>query len=160
MGVTTLRILRAAVLLASLAPALLAAPMLRLSTTTVGPVSVLTGSAGPAQVVEAYNAGDGALNLQVSASVPWITATVGAARPCSSQSGPCLPIQIGLQTESLPKGKRTGTRLVQDLCCRARLLRGCDLLPRFADLLPQIIIGTVVINDNLCRSQLFLLGRL
>jgi uncharacterized protein (TIGR03437 family) len=114
MGVTTLRFLRAAVLLASLAPALLAAPMLRLSTTTVGPVSVLTASAGPAQVVEAYNAGDGTLNLQVSASVPWITATVGAARPCSSQSGTCLPIQIGPQTDSLPKGMRTGILTVSD----------------------------------------------
>ncbi len=114
MGVSVVRVLRHGALLAVFLPVLSAAPVLRLVTSAVGPVSISTGSAGPEQTVEAYNAGDGNLQLQVSASAPWINAAVGAARPCSSQSGNCLPIRINLPTGSLSKGIYTGVVTVSD----------------------------------------------
>ena len=39
--------------------------------TTVGPVSVAPGTAGPTRSVEVFNGGDGALNLSLSSSVAW-----------------------------------------------------------------------------------------
>jgi uncharacterized protein (TIGR03437 family) len=114
MGMTLARILPSGLLSLSLLPSLAAAPMLRLSNTAVGPVSVATGVAGPVQVVEAYNAGDGSLNLDLSSSVNWIVPSIGAARPCTSLPDVCLPAQIGLQTASLAKGMHTGVVTVSD----------------------------------------------
>ncbi len=94
--------------------AALAAPKLRLSNTAVGPVSIAVGQNGPQQVVEAFNAGDGALNLSLSASDPWVVPTLGAARPCTSRQGTCLPINIALTTASLPRGAATATLVVAD----------------------------------------------
>ncbi len=91
-----------------------AAPKLRLTNTVVGPVSIAAGANGPAQVVEAYNEGDGSLNLSVSASAAWITASAGAARACSSRPGSCLPLNIGLQTASLARGQHSGMVTVRD----------------------------------------------
>lgn len=93
---------------------LTAAPQLRLSQQAVGPISIAAGSAGPAQVVDAYNVGDGNLNLRVASSVPWISATVGAQRNCLFREGTCTPIQISLQTASLTRGNYTGTVVVSD----------------------------------------------
>ena len=54
------RYLTAVVPFLLIAPAL-AAPKLRLTATTVGPVSITAGSNGASQSVDAFNAGDGSL---------------------------------------------------------------------------------------------------
>ncbi len=97
-----------------LAGSLAAAPMLRLSSSAVGPYSIAVGSNGSPQTVEAWNAGDGSLSLQVSSSVAWAVPTVGVAGPCSTRLGTCLPIQVAFQTASLAKGAYTGTITVGD----------------------------------------------
>ena len=81
-----------------------AAPTLRLSSATVGPVSIVTGTNGPAQTVQATNIGDGTLALGVSASVSWLAPTVGSGGT----------VQIGLQTAALAKGIYTGIVTVND----------------------------------------------
>ena len=94
---------------------LAAAPKLRLSpSATVGPLSLATGSNGPAQTVEAYNAGDGALALTARVSATWLTATIGAQRNCTTPSGVCLPVQITLLTSALAKGIYTGIVTLSD----------------------------------------------
>ncbi len=84
--------------------------MLRLATSAVGPVSVATGTS-TSQTVEAYNAGDGTLAPQLSVSgAAWLTATVGAARPCVTVAASnCLPLQFALNTSALAAGSYTGT---------------------------------------------------
>ena len=91
-----------------------AAPKLRLSNTVVGPLSIAVGENGPPQVVEAYNAGDGALNLTVSAAEDWLAAEVGAPRPCTTRQGTCVPIGIALNTAGLERGRYTGFVEVAD----------------------------------------------
>ncbi|MEO8595196.1 MAG: IPT/TIG domain-containing protein [Candidatus Solibacter sp.] len=91
-----------------------AAPRLRLSSSTVGPVSIAQGASDPAQTVEAYNAFDGALNLTLSSSVAWITGAVGAQRACTTRSGVCTPLQLALNTAGLPAGMTTGIVTVFD----------------------------------------------
>jgi uncharacterized protein (TIGR03437 family) len=94
---------------------LFGAPELRLVNTAVGPVSIALSTNGPAQTVEAQNAGDGSLNLQVSSNVTWIVPSVGAQRACAQGlPGNCIPIQLALQTGSLAKGTYTGTVTVND----------------------------------------------
>ena len=80
-----------------------ATPMLRLVSSTVGPVAVAAGANGGTQTVEAYNAGDGSLSLSVSSSVAWIAPAVGAARGCSTTSlaSSCIPLQFALNTAAL-----------------------------------------------------------
>src|SRR4051812_2094507 len=79
-----------------------ATPRLVLSTTSIGPVFVATGANGPAQSVEAFNAGDGALNLSVATSASWLSAAPGTPAACTfPASGTCTPIQISLNTASL-----------------------------------------------------------
>jgi uncharacterized protein (TIGR03437 family) len=91
-----------------------AAPMLRLTSATVGPVSVAPGASGPAQIVEAYNAGDGALSLSLSSSVSWISASVGAPGTCrtTTASKACIPLQIALNTGSLGAASTPYTGIV------------------------------------------------
>ncbi|MBI4906796.1 MAG: hypothetical protein HY820_24420 [Acidobacteria bacterium] len=102
------------VLLALTVPCLSAAPKLRLTTTTVGPASVAEGSNGPAQTIEAYNAGDGNLNLTVSSTASWVSASVGASRPCSLIAGNCLPVNFSFQTSALGKGTFTAAVNIND----------------------------------------------
>lgn len=92
-----------------------AAPALRLTNAVIGPVTMLQGqNAGP-QSTEAFNAGDGALNLRVTSSVPWAVPAVGAARACSNnRPGQCLPISVSFQTSGLARGTYTGTVTVND----------------------------------------------
>lgn len=91
-----------------------AAPRLRLVSSTIGPVTIATGSNGNSQTVEAYNAADGSLNLKLTPSVSWISATVGAQRACLTRTGLCIPLQVALNTASLPAGTVTGTVTVSD----------------------------------------------
>ena len=93
----------------------LAAPMLRLATATVGPVSVATG-ANDTEIVEAYNAGDGSLSLKADVTgASWLSAAVGAARTCQSvQASACIPLTFTLNTASLAAGTYTGVVTVSD----------------------------------------------
>jgi uncharacterized protein (TIGR03437 family) len=93
--------------------ALAAAPTLRLNTAAVGPITIATGQNGPAQEVDANNAGDGSLSLTTSANVAWIATSLGTPKNCYIV-GACLPIQIALNTATLAKGKYTGIITVSD----------------------------------------------
>jgi uncharacterized protein (TIGR03437 family) len=99
--------------------ALVAAPKLRLVTSTVGPVLASTGAAGPAQTVEAYNLGDGTLALTLTVDKPssaWLATTAGAARPCqtTTAAASCIPLQFTLNTAALSAGTYTGIVTVND----------------------------------------------
>ena len=101
-------------LLLILAPTaiLSAAPRLALTQTAFS-VTVATGANGPTQTLDTANIGDGALSLQTSSSVAWLTASLGAQHPCNL--GPaCTPVQIALKTSSLAKGTFTGTVTLSD----------------------------------------------
>src|SRR5215472_10890842 len=86
--------------------------MLRLVSSTVGPIPVTVGGSAASQTVEAYNAGDGSLSLttSVSSSAPWLTASVGSSRPCASttDAANCIPLQFSLSTAGLSAGTYTG----------------------------------------------------
>jgi uncharacterized protein (TIGR03437 family) len=102
----------AAVLLS--AGALSAAPRLRLVSTTVGPISIAQGANGAPQTVEIYNAGDGSLSPKLTSSVSWIGTSAGVQTNCVSRVGVCIPLQISLNTASLPAGITTGIVTVAD----------------------------------------------
>ncbi len=89
--------------------------MLRLVSSTVGPVQLATAGATNTQTLEAYNAGDGALNLSFS-SPSWITTTLGASRNCvnTAAAKTCLPIQFAINTTGLPQGVSSGVVTVSD----------------------------------------------
>lgn len=91
-----------------------ALPKLRLENTVVGPVSVAAGAVAAAQVLEAYNAGDGSLRLAVSSNAAWVNPSVGAPRNCSSRPGSCIPITMAFATASLVRGVHTATVTVGD----------------------------------------------
>ena len=80
-----------------------AAPMLRLTNTAVGPITIAAGSTVNAPLVEAFNAGDGSLALTAQSSASWLSATVGSPANCSTttQATSCLPIQIQVNASSL-----------------------------------------------------------
>ncbi len=93
----------------------LAAPKLRLSTTTLGPISIAQGQNGKTQSLGAYNAGDGSLNITFSSSVPWLTAQIGSNISCSNNLAlTCTGINVGLATSALAKGTVTGTLRISD----------------------------------------------
>ncbi len=112
MGVAA-RVLAGAVLLLGVTTAA-AAPRLRLENTVVGPVSVAPGASPGPQVVEAYNAGDGALNLQASAAVPWLAPGVGPARQCTRRPGQCIPVSVVFNTGALARGIYSATVVIRD----------------------------------------------
>jgi uncharacterized protein (TIGR03437 family) len=93
---------------------LAASPKLRLSASTVGPISIAQGANGVTQTVEAFNIGDSSLNLTLTSSVPWIGASAGAQRACSTRSGVCIPLNFALNTSALPAGITTGIVTVSD----------------------------------------------
>lgn len=86
-----------------------AAPQLRLSATTLGPISIATGSNGPSATIEAGNIGDGSISLSVSSSAAWLGASLGPQRACGTmQAAQCFSISLTLNTASLPQGLTTG----------------------------------------------------
>ena len=95
-----------------LVSALGAAPRLNITQNSFT-VLVLPGSNGTTQVADAFNIGDGQLNLTVSSNVSWLVPTLGAKGVCGLRGG-CIPIQMALQTASLAKGSYTGTVTVAD----------------------------------------------
>ena len=96
------------------ATALSAAPTLRLSETTIGPVSIVAGQNGPTRSIDFTNIGDGTLNITLRSSATWAVATTGSARPCSALGGVCTPINVALNTASLARGTYTATITVSD----------------------------------------------
>ncbi|HEU0123178.1 MAG TPA: hypothetical protein VFQ91_21790 [Bryobacteraceae bacterium] len=132
-----MKVIRSLVLSTLSAAWLLAAPALRLSETTIGPVSIAEGQNGPARSVEFTNAGDGTLNVTLRSSAAWATPTLGTARICSifgSGSGTCTPVQVALNTASLAKGVYTAAITVSD--------------PNALDA-PQTITVTIVIGGSI-----------
>jgi uncharacterized protein (TIGR03437 family) len=105
-------------LMTCLATALLsAAPALRLSETTIGPVSIAAGQNGPSRSVEFFNVGDGTLNITLQSSASWAAPTIGSPRPCSvfgQGGGSCTPINVALNTSSLPAGTHTAVIRLSD----------------------------------------------
>ncbi len=89
-----------------------AAPILQLSATTVGPVSIVQGSNGPVETIQATNIGNGTLALTATASVSWLSVNVEPSTLC--QSGHCIPVAISLNTSSLKSGMYTGIVTVSD----------------------------------------------
>jgi uncharacterized protein (TIGR03437 family) len=100
-------------MLAMTASGLMAAPKLRLSTTTVGPLLIAAGQNGTTQIVDAANFGDGTLSLTATANVPWLAATVGGPRACTLRST-CIAVQIALNTSALTRGRYTGIVTLSD----------------------------------------------
>ena len=74
------------------------------------PVWVASGTNGPTDLAfHAYNGGDGALDVQVSGSAPWLTPQVDAAGPCpfdGSQS--CRRVRVLFATGALADGTYEG----------------------------------------------------
>jgi uncharacterized protein (TIGR03437 family) len=108
--------LRRAGLLLVFLSSLQAAPMLRLVSSTVGPVSLAVAGPANTQTMEAYNAGDGALSLSFGSSVTWVTAALGAPRNCTTTQAvkTCLTIQFNINSAGLPAGVSTGIVTVSD----------------------------------------------
>jgi len=73
--------------------------MLRLVSSTVGPIAVPQGAAGPAQTVEAYNAGDGSLSLAAAFSASCLVPTIQAARACTSPTATGKPKSSWLKAQ-------------------------------------------------------------
>ncbi len=98
------------------AATLAAAPQLRLSTTAVGPVYVESGANAPAQpAVNAFNIGDGSLNLSITSSATWLSGSLGAATTCTGGPvSPCIPVQIALATSGLAIGTYTESLTLTD----------------------------------------------
>ena len=105
------RFLGAALVPLGFATLLHAAPMLRLATSAVVPVPLPVGANGGTQVVEAYNAGDGSLSLNIGASVSWIVTTIGSPRACTTTTAAatCIPLQMALNTSGLAAGTYTAS---------------------------------------------------
>jgi uncharacterized protein (TIGR03437 family) len=93
-----------AVVFAAFCSSAVAAPRLVLSSATVTVAPFAPGLTAAAQSVEAENAGDGSLSLTATASASWISATVGAAGPCTILTGTCNRIRITLSTSTLAAG--------------------------------------------------------
>jgi uncharacterized protein (TIGR03437 family) len=89
-----------------------AAPRLNLVQTSLT-VSVPAGTNGPTYTLDAFNIGNGTLNLEASSSVPWLVPTVGTPQVCGLR-GACYPISIAFQTSSLAAGTYTGTITLSD----------------------------------------------
>ena len=97
------------------AATLAAAPQLRLSTTAVGPVYVETGANAPAQTINAFNIGDGSLNLSITSSASWLTGSIGSPTTCSNGPAPsCIPVNIALNVAGMALGTYTESLTLTD----------------------------------------------
>ncbi len=101
------KVFSAAVLFVTFSSVLSATPRLGLSTSTVGPINIVTSTNGPNQTVTAYNYGDGTLSLTATASASWLSASVGSQAGCAQASGGCYPVTISLNTAGLAGGTYT-----------------------------------------------------
>jgi adhesin/invasin len=122
---------------------LTAAPQLRLSSSTVGPIYVQAGSNGPAQSINAFNIGDGALNLTAASSnSSWLNGTVVGASTCSGGPvSPCIPVNIALNTAGLAIGSYTEYLTLAD--------------PNAIDA-PQVVTVTVQVNGAPTNAEFYI----
>lgn len=102
-----------AILALALGSAAAAAPRLQLGTVAIGPVLVASGAVSQ-QTVEAANSGDGTLNLTAQTTAGWLTASLGALRPCSKTPGNCVPVNLALTPGSLAVGTYTEYAILTD----------------------------------------------
>jgi len=87
---------------------LAAAPQLGVSPSAIGPLFIAPATNGPAQTVQASDAGDGTLRLQVTSSASWLSASIRGMTPCTANPAQtCQSIVILLTTASLPVGTYT-----------------------------------------------------
>jgi uncharacterized protein (TIGR03437 family) len=97
---------------------LAAAPVLRLSTATIGPLALASAGVTNTQTVEVFNAGDGSLNPSVASSASWVTTSAGASRPCrailTAVGQTCSTLQVTVNTAGLPQGTSTAVLTVSD----------------------------------------------
>jgi uncharacterized protein (TIGR03437 family) len=95
-----------------------AAPVLRLSSATIGPIAFASAGGTNVQTVEIFNAGDGNLNPTFTSSATWITTAPGAGRSCrtilSAIGLPCSTVVVTINTVGLPQGISTGILTVSD----------------------------------------------
>jgi uncharacterized protein (TIGR03437 family) len=98
----------------SLSSLLSAASQLSLSTTAIGPVIIVPGSNGPTQNVQAMNLGSGTLNLTVTSSASWLSATLGADVTVGPPGSTSYSISIALNTSGLAPGIYTEYVTVAD----------------------------------------------
>ncbi len=92
-----------------------AAPILRLTQTAVGPVSIAAGASAAGPVVEAYNVGDGSLSLSAQSSATWLTVSVGSQTGCTTLPSPaasCIPLHLQLNAASLAASPNPYTAIV------------------------------------------------
>ena len=113
MGLKNYRLLFLFLLSFAIISQLKAQPRLRLTSTTIGPLSIAAGANGPAQTIDALNGGTGSLKLTAASSVNWLAATVATQQVCGV-FGPCIPVNIALNTSGLQKGTYTGVVTVSD----------------------------------------------
>jgi uncharacterized protein (TIGR03437 family) len=95
---------------------LTAAPQLRLSSNTIGPIYVENGSNALPQGINAFNLGDGTLNLAVvSTSASWLSAAIGQPGICSGGPvAPCVPVTINFNTAGLAIGNYSESFTLND----------------------------------------------
>ena len=95
---------------------LLAAPQLRLSSSTLGPIYVESGANAQPQVINAFNIGDGALNLAVTSSTAsWLSGSVGQPSTCSGGlESVCIPVTLTLNTAGLAIGNYSESLTLHD----------------------------------------------
>jgi uncharacterized protein (TIGR03437 family) len=97
------------------AATLAAAPQLRLSTTALGPVFVEVGGNASGQTINAFNIGDGSLNLSITSSASWLSGSLGAPTNCAgSPATTCTPVQIATATNGLAVGTYTESLTLTD----------------------------------------------
>ena len=81
------------------------------------PVWIPSGTNGPGNIfIEAWNSGDGNLNLQVDDGFsPWLLPRLSGSQPCSFDPGrSCLIIDVLFDSASLPDGTFQGNITVSD----------------------------------------------
>jgi uncharacterized protein (TIGR03437 family) len=104
---------RSLLVLLTVLPGLHGAPKLRLATSAIGPITVQAGQNGPAQQIDAANFGDGALALTATSNAPFVTVLIGPTKICTLRPT-CVPVNIGLNTSTLARGRYTATVTVND----------------------------------------------
>ena len=89
--------------------------MMRLSTTSLMPLSVVVGSSPAAQVIQISNAGGGTLAPTVTSGATWVQAAIGTAAPCTGGvAGSCIPLTVTYKTAALAAGTYTAFLSVSD----------------------------------------------
>ncbi len=105
--------------------AAVAAPTLRLTVPStlrqangsVRPVWIASGTNGPSNLTfEAWNSGDGALNLSVqSGTAEWLLPSIQGTQPCSTNTSvTCTIVRVLFDTAALPNGTYEGEVVVED----------------------------------------------